>query len=165
MKLDEFLDSRHVGFERLRHPPAYSANRVAQALRVPGKEFAKTVLLRTGSGYAVAVLPASCRVDLESARADLGEDCVEMACEDEIEQLFPDCEPGAMPPFGSLYRLPTIVDESLAEDEQIVFEAQTHEDAIRMAYRDFEALEHPRHGHFARRDARTMGAEYDAWER
>ncbi len=67
-----------------------------------------------------------------------------------LARLFPDCERGAIPPFGSVYHLPTLVDESLAEDEQIVFEAHNHEEAIRMAYRDYEALEHPRKGHFAR---------------
>jgi Ala-tRNA(Pro) deacylase len=159
MKLDEFLDSRHVAFERLRHRAAYSANRVAQALHTPGKEFAKSVLLRTPGGYALAVLPATHRVDLECARRDLGEERVEMASEDEMERIFPDCERGALPPFGSLYQLPTIVDESLAEDEEIVFEGQTHEDAIRMAYRDYEAVEHPRHGHFARRDGPALGGE------
>ena len=157
MNLNEFLDSRHVPFERLQHRTAYSANRAAQALHVPGRAFAKTVLLRTGHGYALAVLPATHRVDLERAREDLGEDRVEMASEDEMERLFPDCERGAMPPFGSLYQLPTLVDESLAEDEQIAFEAHTHEDAIRMAYRDYEAIEHPRHGHFARPAEATGG--------
>lgn len=149
MKLDELLTNRHIPFERLHHQPAYTANRIAQALHVPGKEMAKTVLLRTGQGYALAVLPASYRVDLEQIRRELGEEQVELGSEEEMDRLFPDCERGAMPPFGSLYQLPTLVDESLAQDEQIVFEAQNHEDAIRMAYRDFEALEHPRKGHFA----------------
>jgi Ala-tRNA(Pro) deacylase len=148
MKLDEFLFNQQVPFERLRHQPVYTANRMAQALHVPGREVAKTVLLRTNQGYALAVLPATRRVDLVRVRDDLGED-VAMASEEEMDRVFPDCERGAMPPFGSLYHLPTIVDESLAEDEQIVFESQNHEEAIRMAYRDYEALEHPRRGHFA----------------
>lgn len=151
MKLHDFLDSRQVPFERLHHRTAYTANRVAQALHTPGRDVAKAVVLRTGHGYALAVLPATHQVDLERARVDLGEERVEMASEDEIERLFPDCERGAVPPFGSLYRVPTIVDETLAQDERIVFEAQTHQDAIRMAYRDYEAIEQPRHGHFARR--------------
>ncbi|HXG13308.1 MAG TPA: YbaK/EbsC family protein [Gemmataceae bacterium] len=149
MRLDELLTSRHIPFERLHHRPAYTANRIAQVLHVPGKEVAKTVLLRTGHGYALAVLPATHRVNLEQVRQALGEEQVEMASEEEMDRLFPDCERGAMPPFGSLYHLPTIVDESLAEDEQIVFEAQNHEEAIRMAYRDYEALEQPRKAHFA----------------
>ena len=76
----------------------------------------------------------------------LGEERIEMGTEEEMDRLFPDCERGAIPPFGSVYHLPTLVDESLAEDEQIVFEAHNHEEAIRMAYRDFEALEHRRKG-------------------
>jgi Ala-tRNA(Pro) deacylase len=151
MKLDELLNSRHIPFERLHHQTAYTANRIAQVLHVPGKDLAKTVLLRTGHGYALAVLPASYKVDLDRVRQDLGEDQVEMGTEEEMDRLFPDCERGAMPPFGSLYQLPTVVDETLSKDEQIVFEAQNHEEAIRMNYRDYEAVEHPRMGHFALR--------------
>jgi Ala-tRNA(Pro) deacylase len=149
MKLDQMLTERHIPFERLHHRTAYTANRIAQVLHVPGKEMAKTILLRAGEGYALAVLPASYRVDLEQVRRELGEERVEMGSEEEMDHLFPDCERGAIPPFGSLYHLPTLVDDSLADDEQIVFEAQNHEEAIRMAYRDYEALEHPRKAHFA----------------
>jgi Ala-tRNA(Pro) deacylase len=151
MRLDEFLTSRQVPFTRLPHRAAYTANRVAQTLHVPGKEMAKTVLVRTGHGHVLAVLPATHRVDLERLRQDLGEEQVGLATEGEMERLFPDCERGTMPPFGSLYQLPTLVDESLAADEEIVFEGQNHEEAIRMTYRDYEAVEHPRVGHFASR--------------
>jgi Ala-tRNA(Pro) deacylase len=149
MNLDDFLNSRRVSFEHLRHRPAYTANRTAQMLHVPGKEVAKTVLLRTDRGYILAVLPATHQVDLDEVRRELGVERVEMASEEEMERLFPDCERGSVPPFGSLYQLQTLVDESLAEDERIVFDAQSHEDAIRMTYRDYESLEHPRKGHFA----------------
>jgi Ala-tRNA(Pro) deacylase len=151
MKLDELLTDRHIAFERLHHRPAYTAQRTAQMLHVPGREMAKTVLLRTEEGYVMTVLPANQKVDLEQVRQCLGADWVELASEAEMDRLFPDCERGAIPPFGSLYHLPTVVDESLAADEQIVFEAQNHEEAIRMAYRDYEALEHPRKAHFAQR--------------
>jgi Ala-tRNA(Pro) deacylase len=149
MKIDEMLTSRHVPFEKLHHSVAYTANRVAQALHVPGREMAKSVLLRAGQGYVLAVLPATHRVDVDRVKHELGED-VEMAGESEMEVLFPDCERGAIPPFGSLYHVRTIVDESLAEDEKIVFEAQSHEEAIRMTYRDYENIEHPVKGQFAR---------------
>ena len=149
MKIDEFLTNQGVTFERLHHRPAYTANRVAEALHVSGQEMAKTVLLRGGQGYMLAVLPATCRVDLDRLRQEMGDEQVGLATEGEMGQLFPDCERGAMPPFGSLYHLPTVVDESLAADEQIVFEGQTHEDAIRMSYKDSAAVEHPRTGHFA----------------
>jgi len=148
MKLDELLSSRQIAFERLPHRPTYTADRMAQTLHVRGREVAKPVLLRAGPGYVLAVLPATHQVDLERVRQDLGED-VQMATEDEMERVFPDCERGAMPPFGSLYHVQTLVDESLAQDDQIVFENQNHEEAIRMSYQDYEALEHPRKGRFA----------------
>ena len=150
MRLDELLSNRQVPFEHLHHRPSYTANRTAQALHVPGKEMAKTVVLRVDGRYLLAVLPATHRVDLEQLRRDLGAEEVGMATEAEMDRLFPDCERGAVPPFGSLYHLETVVDEALTADEQIVFDAQNHEDAIRMRYRDYEALEHPRVGHFSR---------------
>jgi Ala-tRNA(Pro) deacylase len=149
MKLDELLSSRRIPFERLHHRPTYTAQRMAQMLHVHGREVAKTVLLRTGEGYVITVLPADHKVDLEQVRHFLGDEEVNLASESEMERVFPDCERGALPPFGSLYHLETLVDESLAADEQIVFEAQNHEDAIRMSYHDYEALEHPRKGCFA----------------
>jgi Ala-tRNA(Pro) deacylase len=151
MRLDDVLSSRHIPFERLHHRPAYTANRMAQMLHVPGREVAKTVLLRTDQGYVLAVLPATHQIDLTQMRQELGANSVEMATEAEMDRLFPDCERGAIPPFGSMYNLPTLVDESLAEDESITFEAQNHEEALRIAYRDFQEMEHPRMGHFARR--------------
>ena len=149
MRLDEFLQHRQIPHRRLPHQLAYTANRLAQALHVPGQEVAKTVLLRTPHGYIVAVLPATHRVDLDRVRQHLGEAEAELATEDEIQHLFPDCEPGAMPPFGSLYQLPTLVDESLAEDDEIVFEGQTHMEAFRMRYRDYVNTEHPQIGRYA----------------
>src|SRR5262249_2150761 len=149
MRLDDFLSGQQVPFTRLPHRPAYTANRVAQMLHVPGKEVAKAVLVRTGHGHALAVLPATHRVDLERLRQDLGAARRGLARAGGMARLFPDCGRGALPPFGSLYRLPTVVDESLAADEEIVFEGQSHAEAIRMAYRDYVAVEHPRVGHFA----------------
>lgn len=151
MRLDQYLEQRHIPFTRLRHAPAYTANRVAQTLHVKGRNMAKTVLLRAGDGYALAVLPATHRVNMSQIRADLGTDDVMLATEDEMQRLFPDCERGAMPPFGSLYDVPTIVDESLGAARDIVFEAQDHEEAIRMSCHDYMEAEHPRLGHFASR--------------
>ncbi len=151
MRLDDLLVSRHISFQRLPHRRTYTANRMAQALHVKGREVAKTVLLRTGQGHMLAVLPATHQIDLEQLREDLGDPHIELAAEEEMDRLFPDCERGAVPPFGSLYHVPTIMDESLAEDENIVFEGPDHEQAIRISFRDYEAVEHPRHGHFAHR--------------
>lgn len=143
MKLDDLLSSRRISYERLHHETAYTANRVAQALHVPGRKVAKCVLLRAGPGYVLAVVPASCQVDLKRLGDELGEENVAMASECEIEQVFPDCESGAMPPFGSLYHVPTFVDETLVHDDDIVFEAAKHNEAIRMRFRDYDELEHP----------------------
>src|SRR6266478_5731083 len=135
MQIDELLSSRQIPFERLSHLPAFTANRVAQILHIRGKDVAKCVVLKCNRGYFLAVLPAPYKIDLACICRELGEENVEMAAEEEIQQLFPDCEVGAMPPFGSLYHLPTYVDESLADESRIVFEAQCHEEAIRMNYR------------------------------
>jgi Ala-tRNA(Pro) deacylase len=150
MRLDEVLTERHVPFERLRHRPTFTANRMAQTLHIRGKEVAKSVLLRAGTGYVLAVLPATHQVDLARIREELGEERVELASEREAERLFSDCEPGAHPPFGSLYNIQTLMDASLSDDKEIVFEGQNHEEAYRMAFQDYEALEHPRTGSFAR---------------
>jgi Ala-tRNA(Pro) deacylase len=150
MRVDDFLTDHHVPFQRHQHEPVFTANRVAEALHIPGKEMAKTVLVRTNFGYILAVLPATHRIDLEQLRLNLGEHDIELASEAEMNQLFPDCETGAIPPFGSLYDLTTVVDETLSEDKEIVFEAQNHAEAISMTYEDFARLEHPRMGHFAR---------------
>jgi Ala-tRNA(Pro) deacylase len=149
MKLDEYLTNQQVPFERLPHRTAYTANRIAQLLHVPGKEMAKSVLLRSKRGYILAVLPATCQVDLAKVETDVGDNEVSLASEAEMEQIFTDCERGAIPPFGSQYRVTTVVDDSLATERRIVFEGQNHEEAIRMAFRDYISLEHPRVGHFA----------------
>jgi Ala-tRNA(Pro) deacylase len=151
MRLDDLLVSRHISFQRLPHRRTYTANRMAQALHVKGREVAKTVLLKTGNGHMLAVLPATHQIDLEQLREDLGDPNIELAAEEEMDRLFPDCERGAVPPFGSLYQMPTIMDDSLTQDETIVFEGPNHEQAIRMSLYDYEAIEHPRHGHFAHR--------------
>lgn len=150
MILHDYLTSRQVPFERMPHRAAYTANRVAQLLHVPGREMAKSVLVRTKHGYVLAVLPATHQVDLDQLARDVGEDDAKLASEQEMDSVFPDCERGAIPPFGSQYAVRTIVDESLAADKRIVFEGQNHEEAIRMAYRDYAIIEHPRIGHFAK---------------
>jgi Ala-tRNA(Pro) deacylase len=151
MRLEDLLVSRHIPFQRLPHRRTYTANRMAQVLHVKGREVAKTVLLKTAQGHMLAVLPATHQINLEELREDLGDARVELAGEEEMDRLFPDCERGAVPPFGSLYQLPTIMDDSLAEDETIVFEGPNHEQAIRMSFQDYEAIEHPRRAHFAHR--------------
>jgi Ala-tRNA(Pro) deacylase len=152
MKIQAFLESQGVPFTALKHRPTYDAQRTAQVLHVHGNEMAKTVLLRANGGYVyvVAVLPATKKIDLEKTREVLGGAKVELATEVEISEHCPDCEIGALPPFGSQYDMKTIVDESLAEDDEIVFEGNTHEEAIRMKYADFARVEQPLVADFAR---------------
>ena len=152
MKVPEFLKERHVDFDLIPHRDTYDAQRMAATIHVTGREVAKTVLLRADRGYAfvVAVLPANKSVDFELASELLGGSRLELATEVEIAQHCPDCEFGALPPFGSQYAMKTIVDESLLDEEELVFEGNTHHEAIRMKVEDFREIEQPLVGSFAR---------------
>lgn len=141
--LKEYLDREHVHYDVLPHPEAFRAAAVAQALHTPEKEMAKVVILKVNERFVMMVLPASWQVDLHRLSTVFAAHQVRLATEDELKDLFPDCELGAMPPFGVLYGLPVYVDHSLSEDEEIVFEAGTHSEAIRMRYADFAALVFP----------------------
>jgi len=143
-KLREFLDTNRVAYQVLAHPQAFTAQELAAVEHVPGKEQAKVVVLRSGSEFFMVVLPAPYHVDLQKARAATGKQNLVLATEKEFVSLFPDCEPGAMPPFGNLYNVPVWVDELLARDEEIVFNACTHTQAIKMKYADFARLVCPR---------------------
>jgi len=142
-KLREFLDANHVAYEVLSHPVAFTAQEVAAVQHVRGQELAKVVVVRGGGRFLMFVLPATYHVDLPKARTATGTSDLELAHETEFAALFPDCEPGAMPPFGNLYGVPVWVDEALTRDEQIVFNACTHTQAIRMKYVDFARLVRP----------------------
>ena len=145
MKLQDYLREKEVPFEVLAHTATYDSQRMAQTLHVSGHEVAKTVLLRCGNDtpYAVAVLPATRKIDLVKAGRAVGADHAELATEPEMHEHCPECEIGALPPFGSCYDMSTIVDDSMAEKEEILFEGDTHEESIRMKYSDFCNLEHP----------------------
>ncbi len=143
-KLKKFLDSHNVKYVSISHSPAYSAQEVAASAHIPGKELAKTVIVRIDDGFAMAVLPASYRVHLGHLKVAVSASHVELATETEVENLFPDCEKGAMPPFGNLYNLDVFVAEQLAEDEEIAFSAGSHTELVRMAYKDFESLAKPK---------------------
>lgn len=146
--LKSFLDERNVRYTLMTHSPAYTAQAAAATLHVPGRELAKTVVVRVGDQTLLAVLPASCHVNWKKLSAIVGGEA-RLATEQEFIGLFSDCELGAMPPLGQLYKLPVFVDQTLAADEEIVFNAGTHRDAIRMRYADFTALEKPRVASFA----------------
>jgi Ala-tRNA(Pro) deacylase len=145
MNIQTFLNTRGVRFDLLTHEPTYDAQHMAQAVHVSGHEVAKTVLLRADHAYSyvVAVLPATRMIDFDKARKALGGAELALATEVEMSSLCPDCEIGALPPFGSQYGLKTVIDDSLLADEYIVFEGNTHNEAIRMTLADFRNLEHP----------------------
>ena len=142
--LTELLDREGIKYITIQHSRAYTAQEVAAAAHVSGKEMAKTVVTKIDGKPALVVLPAGEKVDFDQIRANTGAHDVELATEQEFATLFPGCELGAMPPFGNLYGLDTYVTRSLADDDEIAFNAGTHTELIRMPYRDFERVVHPR---------------------
>lgn len=143
-KLREYLDGNHVQYEVISHRQAFTAQEVAAAEHIPGKELAKVVMLRTGKEFLMVVLAAPYRIDLQRAQTALGKPDVVLATEQEFAGLFPQCEPGAMPPFGNLYSLPVYVDESLTKDETIAFNAGSHTQTVHMKFADFMRMVQPK---------------------
>jgi len=148
-RLREHLDAHGVRYVVVSHSRAFTAQEIAASLHVPGREMAKAVVVRTPAGLALCVVRAMDKVDLELVADRLDAPYAWLATEEEFQARFPDCERGAMPPLGNLYELPTLVDEALSHDREIVFNAGTHVDAIRMAYAHYAALVKPKIGHFA----------------
>ena len=149
-KLLEFLESHNVKYVTIQHSPAYTAQEIAASANIPGKELAKSVIVKVDGKITMAVLPAPYKVNLNRLKEAIGAKEVELATEREFEGMFPDCELGAMPPFGNLYGVDVFVDESLTEDEEIVFNACRHSELIRLSYRDFSELVKPRVTKFTR---------------
>jgi len=143
-RLKEFLDAENVKYVSISHSPAYTAQEIAASAHVPGKELAKTVMVKLDGRMAMAVLPASRKVDFAKLGQAAGAGEVELAGERDFRDMFPGCEVGAMPPFGNLYNLDVYVSEELAEDEEIAFNAGSHTELVKLAYRDFERLVEPK---------------------
>ena len=143
MKIEEFLRQAKIPYEKKHHPEAYTAQEVAASAHVPGDTMAKTVVVRVGEGYALAVCPATHLLDIKKLSKVVGAE-VRLANEGEMENLFEDTELGAEPPFGNLYGLATYVDKSLAGQDSIVFQAGTHQDTISIAYDDYKKAVEPK---------------------
>ena len=141
--ISDFLDRHHARYSVLRHPAAYTAQEEAAAAHVPGRAWAKVVVCVADDRPMLAVLPAPRRVDFQRLKDVTHASTLRPAHEHEFKSLYPDCEIGAMPPLGPLYRQEVVVDETLADDEEIVFEAGSHHEAIRMPYAEFERLVRP----------------------
>ena len=148
-KLEAYLRERQVPFEMQQHRATFTAQDVAAIEHIPGKLVAKVVIAFADANMIMLVLPASRRVDLARVREEIGAQEVVLAGEREIAVTFPDCEVGAMPPFGNLYGLPVCVDTALAEDETIVFNAGTHTDTMSLKYVDFARLVQPKVAHIS----------------
>ena len=148
-KLKEFLDSNQVKYVSISHSAAYTAQEIAASAHVPGKELAKTVMVKIDGKMAMAVLPASYKVDLTHLKEALGATTVELASEREFRDMFPGCETGGMPPFGNLFDMEVYVSAKLAEDQEIAFNAGSHTELLKLAYKDFERLVKPKVVHFA----------------
>ena len=142
-QLIDCLNDNKVRYEILHHPEAVTAQRIAQAEHVKGRHHAKVVVVKSGEQHCMVVLSADRQVDLKKVGKAIGKSA-SLGHEKEFKALFPDCAIGAMPPFGNLYGVPTFVDQSLAEQDYIVFEAGTHTDAIKLSYRDYEKIVKPR---------------------
>jgi len=148
-KMKWLLEEKGVKYVTFQHWPAYTAQETAQSAHIPGKNVAKTVMLKIDDKMAMAVVPAAHHVDLESVKRAASASKVELASEQEFVGMFPDCEAGAMPPFGNLYGMDVFVSEALAEDEAIVFSAGTHTELVGLSYQDFERLVKPKVGSFS----------------
>ena len=143
-QIKDFLNSNNIKYVAITHSSAYTAQEIAASAHIPGKELAKTVILKVDGKMIMAVLPASYKVNFELFKEATGASTIRLADEHEFVDKFPGCEPGAMPPFGNLYGVDVFVAKSLTEDEEIAFNAGTHTELIRMSYKDFEKFVKPK---------------------
>jgi len=148
-RLEKYLRENGVPFQSMTHPEVYTAQEVAAAQHVPGKQLAKVVIAEADGRMVMLVLPASYLVDFKKLQAFLGARKVRLAKEEEFSDIFPDCAIGAMPPFGNLYDIPVYVDRTLTEGLEIVSRAGTHRDTMKIRYADFERLAKPEVGDFS----------------
>lgn len=142
--LKAFLDENKIKYVSIQHSSAYTAQEIAAVAHIPGKDLAKIVIIKIDGKMAMAVLPASYKVSFENMKEALGVKEVRLAYEQEFIDKFPDCDVGAMPPFGNLYGMEVYVAQSLAENEEIAFNACNHTELIKMSFADFERLVKPK---------------------
>lgn len=142
-RLKTFLDENGIEYEIIPHPTVYTSAGLGAVTHIPGKEIAKTVLVNVDGLLAMVVLPGSKHVNLRALKSQLGASKLGIAAEEEFAHVFPDCEVGAMPPFGNLYGLPVYVDHVLTHDSEIAFNAGTHRELLRLRYKDFEQVTNP----------------------
>lgn len=142
-KLTDYLEKQGVPCERMEHPEAFTAQQTAQAEHVPGRMQVKVVMVKVDGVEAMTVMPSTHRLNLDQLKKLLGAQEVRLMTEQEFGKLFPDCEVGAMPPFGNLYDVPLYVDQSLSESEYVVFNAGSHHESMKISFREYERLVRP----------------------
>ena len=148
-QLREFFEAHHIPFKTIPHTQRFTAQEIAASAHIPGRELAKTVMVKIDGTMTMAVLPASYRVDFKALKAATGAAKVELATEKDFKDMFPECEIGAMPPFGNLYGLDVYVAESLSKDGEIAFNAGTHTELVKISYKDFEKHAKPKLAKFS----------------
>lgn len=142
-KLKEFLDSQKVKYMAMTHSPAFTSPEIAAAAHISGKQLAKTVIVKLSGGFAMVVLPANDHIDFAKLR-DITGTQGDLAVESEFKDKFPECEVGAMPPFGNLYDMPVFVSSALSHQDHIIFNAGSHSELMQLTYADFERLVKPK---------------------
>jgi Ala-tRNA(Pro) deacylase len=160
LHLRNYLNENGIGFHEMTHDPAFTAQEIAAALHVHGKSLAKVVMVKANDWLVMLVLPATRQIDFTCLKRALDTEEVRLAHENEFEHLFPDCDTGAMPPFGNLYGVPVCVDESLAREPEIVFQAGTHRETMQLGYKDFARLVKPIVADFTMLPAHARLPEY-----
>lgn len=148
-KLLAYLDENNIPYVVINHSSAYTASEIAASSHIKGQELAKTVIIRINGKMNLLVLPAKYKVNFKYLVQYTGSEYIELAKENEFSAMFPDCQPGAMPPFGNLYGMKTYLDKTLTYDEDIAFNAGNHRQLIRLKMNDFISLVKPDISHFA----------------
>ena len=143
-RLKGFLDENHIKYVVIAHSKAFTSQEVAASLHIPGKELAKSVIIKVNGEFMMVVLPASYKINFEMVKNALEKKDVRLATEEEFKSLFPECEIGAMPPFGNLYNIPVYMAESLKDDKEIAFNAGSHVEVIRLSMDDYKRLVEPK---------------------
>lgn len=141
--LKDYLDNQHVKYTCINHSPAFTAQEIAAAAHISGKQLAKTVIVKMGKQFAMVVLPANEHVNFTSLKDLVKGVQIDLAKESEFKAKFPECEVGAAPPFGNLFGMPVFVSSHLSDHDQIIFNSGSHSELMKLAYRDFERLVHP----------------------
>jgi len=148
MKLQPYLDRMGIQYEVKHHPTAYTAQDLAHAEHASGHQVIKPVLIEADGQFVVCALPASQRIDLAQLRLELGADEMHVADEQTLREVFDDCELGAEPPIGAIFGLPTVMDDSLFGQREVVFQTGSHDEAVRMTLSDYRRIAQPGIAHF-----------------